>query len=68
MKFYTIQDRTNTFQLREYDDRKGCSLANDTAHALKFESRVLAAQWMAGHMPDVVANNWLIVSEEYNGN
>ena len=47
MKFYTIQDRTNTFRLREYNDRKGCSLANDTAHALKFESRVLAARWMA---------------------
>lgn len=68
MKFYTIQDRTNTFRLREYNDRKGCSLANDTAHALKFESRVLAAQWMAENMPDAIANNWLIVSEEYNEN
>ena len=68
MKFYTIQDRTNTFRLREYDDRKGCSLANDTKHALKFESRVLAAQWMAENMPDAVANNWLIVVEEYNEN
>ena len=68
MKFYTIQDRTNTFRLREYDDRKGCSLANDTTHALKFESRVLAAQWMAENMPDAVANNCLIVVEEYNEN
>nr|DAK70081.1 MAG TPA: hypothetical protein [Caudoviricetes sp.] len=68
MKIYTIQDRTNTFRLRDYDDRKGCLLANDTAHALKFESRVLAAQWMAENMPDVAANNWLIVAEEYNEN
>ena len=44
MKFYTIQDRTNTFRLRKYDDKKGCSLTNDTAHTLKFKSRVLAAQ------------------------
>lgn len=68
MKFYTIQDRTNTFRLREYDNRKGRLLANDTAHALKFESRVLAAQWMTKNMPDAVANNWLIVMEEYNEN
>lgn len=68
MKFYTIQDRTNTFRLREYDDRKGCSLASDTTHALKFESRVLAAQWMAENMTDAVANNWLIAVEEYNEN
>lgn len=68
MKFYTIQDRTNTFRLREHNNRKGCSLANDMAHALKFESRVLAAQWMTENMPDVVANNWLIVAEEYNEN
>lgn len=68
MKIYTIQDRTNTFWLRDYDDGKGCLLANGAVYALKFESRVMAAQWMTGHMPDEVANNWFIVSEEYDGN
>lgn len=66
MKIYTIQDRTNTFRLAAYDDRDGCSFANGLKHALKFESRVLAAQWMTGHMPDKVANGYLIVLEESN--
>lgn len=68
MKVYTLQDRTNTFRLRDYDDRKGCILTNDMTYALKFESRVMAAQWMTGNMPNEVANGWLIVSEEYDGN
>lgn len=68
MKIYTIQDKTNTFRLRDYDDRKGCLLASTTKYALKFTSRVMAAQWMSGHMPDKVANNWFIVLEGNNEN
>lgn len=68
MTIYTIQDKTNTFRLRDFDNKKGCSFANSASSALRFESRALAAQWMTEHMPDEVANNWLIVLEEHNGN
>lgn len=64
MTIYTIQDRNNTYRLRDYDDRKGCIFANNAEYALKFESRVMAAQWMTGHMPNEVANTYLIIKEE----
>lgn len=71
MTIYTIQDRNNTYCLRDYDDRKGCVFTNDIIFALKFDSRVAAAEWMSFQMPDEVANKYLIVKEEedyYYGN
>lgn len=66
MTIYTIQDRNNTYRLRDYDDKKGCVFTNDIMFARKFESRILAAEWMSFYMPDEVANKYLIVKEEEN--